>query len=83
MPVFRRPSDDGLNPADVEKFTFGNLPVFAWFRQWPLSGLPFQARSLCQGAIVQSLAAALKTNSGLLEKHLARFAKPRTTPLPR
>ena len=69
-------SPNRLSPAEVGKFTFGNLPgVRLVFVNGHYQAALSTPGSLPRGAVVQSLASALATNSGLLEKHLARFAQ--------
>src|SRR5947209_3849583 len=69
-------SRNGVSSADVEKFTFGSLPAVRldFVNGHYLAALSTPGQ-LPRGAVVQSLASALTTHSGLLEKHLARFAQ--------
>jgi Fe-S cluster assembly protein SufD len=71
------PGRDGLSAADIGKFTLGNLPAIRLvFVNGHFATELSAVGKLPAGVTVQNLAQALKSDSGLLQKHLARYAKP-------
>ncbi len=70
------PARDGLKASDINNFTFGKLAatrlVFINGHYAADLSTPGQ---LPRGVTVQSLAQALASDSGLLQKHLARYAQ--------
>src|SRR5260221_7967498 len=69
-------SPNGVSSADVGKFTFGTLPAIRLvFVNGHYQAALSTPGPLPSGAVVQSLASALATHPGLLEKHLARLAQ--------
>jgi Fe-S cluster assembly protein SufD len=71
-PVFEL-ERDGLTRESIEKFTFGRLEAhrLVFVHGHYEAGLS-SAGALPNGVVAKSLAEALKTDSGLVEKHLAR-----------
>src|ERR1043166_5785622 len=71
------PRRDGLSAADIGKFTLGKLPAIrlVFVNGHFVAELSTPGR-LPSGVTVQNLAQALKSDAGLLQKHLTRYAKP-------
>ena len=74
-PVFEA-SSDGLGPVDVAKYAFGTLAAYrlVFVNGHYIAGLS-TAGAMPQGMVVQSLGAALAADSGMIEKHLGRYAQ--------
>ena len=74
-PVFQ-PERQGLTREIVAQFTFGSLPASRLvFVNGHYVAEVSAAGKHPQGVIVSSLAAALSNDSGLIQKHLARYAQ--------